>query len=193
MLIPRPETETLVEVALARIPVDRGVRVLDLGTGSGAIALAIARERPLAEVLAADVSPDALDVARGNAARLAIGNVAFVRSDWYAAVPPGPYDAIVANPPYIAQGDPHLREGDLRFEPRDALASGVTGLLALAAIVAGTRGRLVPGGCLAVEHGYDQDDAVRGLFVAAGFTAVEGFRDLAGIRRVVAGQARATP
>jgi len=193
VLIPRPETETLVEVALARLPVDRGVRVLDLGTGSGAIALALAHERPQAEVLATDVAPEALDVARGNAARLAIGNVTFLRSDWYAGVPPDRYDAIVANPPYIAQGDPHLRNGDLRFEPHGALASGVTGLSALATIVAGARDRLVPGGFLAVEHGFDQGDAVRGLFEASGFVAVEASRDLAGIWRVVVGQAPATP
>ncbi len=193
VLIPRPETETLVEVALARLPVDRGVRVLDLGTGSGAIALALARERPQAEVVATDLSPEALDVARGNAARLGIGNVAFLRSDWYAGVPPDRYDAIVANPPYIALDDPHLRDGDLRFEPRGALASGVTGLSALATIVAGARDRLVPGGFLAVEHGFDQGDAVRGLFEASGFVAVEASRDLAGIWRVVVGQAAATP
>jgi release factor glutamine methyltransferase len=192
VLIPRPETETLVEVALARLPVARGVRVLDLGTGSGAIALALARERPQAEVVATDVSPEALDVARGNAARLAIGNVAFLQSDWYAGMPPDRFDAIVANPPYIAQGDPHLRDGDLRFEPRGALASGVTGLSALVAIVAGARDRLAPGGFLAVEHGFDQGDAVRGLFEASGFVAVEASRDLAGIWRVVTGQALAT-
>ena len=192
VLIPRPETETLVEVVLARLPADRSVRVLDLGTGSGAIALALARERPQAEILATDVSAEALDVARGNAARLAIGNVTFLRSDWYAGVPPDRCDAIVANPPYVALDDPHLRDGDLRFEPRGALASGVTGLSALAAIVAGARDRLVPGGFLAVEHGFDQAETVHGLFDAAGFTAVEGFRDLAGIRRVVVGQAPAT-
>ena len=193
VLIPRPETETLVEVALARLPVDRGVRILDLGTGSGAIALALARARPLAEVVATDVSPDALEVARSNAARLATGNVAFVRSDWYADVPPGRYDAIVSNPPYIAQDDPHLREGDLRFEPRGALASGVTGLSALAAIVAGARDRLAPGGFVAVEHGFDQGAAVRRLFETAAFASVEAFRDLAGIWRVVAGRVPGAP
>jgi release factor glutamine methyltransferase len=191
VLIPRPETETLVEVALARLPADRPLRVLDLGTGSGAIALAIAKERPLAAVTATDASAEALEVARGNAARLGLANVAFVRSDWYAAVPSGRFDAIVSNPPYIAPGDPHLADGDLRFEPRSALTPGATGLSALAAIVAGARERLVPSGALAVEHGFDQVEAVRGLFEDAGFVAVEAFRDLAGLWRVVAGRAPA--
>ena len=192
VLIPRPETETLVEAVLARLPADARVRVLDLGTGSGAIALAIAKERPLARVTATDVSPEALDVARANAARLGLGNATFVRSDWYAGAPDGPYDAIVANPPYIDPADPHLVQGDLRFEPRGALTPGSTGLSALAAIVAGASGRLAPGGLLAVEHGFDQGERVRALFDDAGFVAVEAFRDLAGLWRVVAGRSPAT-
>ena len=192
VLIPRPETETLVEAVLARLPADARVRVLDLGTGSGAIALAIAKERPLAQVTATDVSPEALDVARANAARLGLGNATFVRSDWYAGAPDGPYDAIVANPPYIDPADPHLVQGDLRFEPRGALTPGSTGLSALAAIVAGASGRLAPGGLLAVEHGFDQGERVRALFDDAGFVAVEAFRDLAGLWRVVAGRSPAT-
>ena len=192
VLIPRPETETLVEAVLARLPADAPVRVLDLGTGSGAIALAIAKERPLARVTATDVSPEALDVARGNAVRLGLGNATFVRSDWYAGAPDGPYDAIVANPPYIDPADPHLVQGDLRFEPRGALTPGSTGLSALAAIVAGASGRLAPGGLLAVEHGFDQGERVRALFGDAGFVAVEAFRDLAGLWRVVAGRLPAT-
>jgi len=192
VLIPRPETETLVEVALARLPADRPVRVLDLGTGSGAIALAIAKERPLAEVTATDVSGEALDVARGNAARLGLGDVAFACADWYAGAPDGPYDAIVANPPYIDPADPHLAEGDLRFEPRGALTTGSTGLSSLAAIVAGAPARLAPGGLLAVEHGFDQSEAVCGLFDDAGFVTIETFRDLAGLWRVVAGRSPLT-
>jgi release factor glutamine methyltransferase len=192
VLIPRPETETLVEAVLARLPADARVRVLDLGTGSGAIALAIAKERPLAQVTATDVSAEALDVARANAARLGLGNATFVRSDWYAGAPDGPYDAIVANPPYIDPADPHLVQGDLRFEPRGALTPGSTGLSALAAIVAGASGRLAPGGLLAVEHGFDQGERVRALFDDAGFVAVEAFRDLAGLWRVVAGRSPAT-
>ena len=189
VLIPRPETETLVEVALARLPADRPMAVLDLGTGSGALALAIAHERRHARVTATDVSPDALAVAEGNARRLGLGNVAFLRSDWYAAVPAGLFDAIVSNPPYVAAGDPHLADGDLRFEPAGALSPGGDGLGALRTIVGGARERLVPGGTLAVEHGHDQSHAVQALFAAAGFAGVAVARDLAGISRVVAGRA----
>jgi release factor glutamine methyltransferase len=188
VLIPRPETETLVEAALERLPAGRPLRVLDLGTGSGAIALAIAHERPLATLTATDVSPEALEVARANAQRLSIGNVAFVRSDWYAGLPAGRFHLIASNPPYVAPGDPHLREGDLRFEPRIALSPGQDGLAALKAIVFGAPGRLEPGGDLVVEHGYDQSDVVRGLFRTAGFGDIVALRDLAGIPRVVAGR-----
>lgn len=188
VLIPRPETETLVEVALERLPSDRPLRVLDLGTGSGAVALAIARERPRAQVLATDVSRDALDVARDNARRLALANVEFLRADWYAGVPSTPFDAIVSNPPYIAAGDPHLAEGDLRFEPRSAQSPGGDGTAALRGIVAGAPARLVAGGVLAVEHGHDQSDIVRRLFDAAGFDRIAVRRDLAGIARVVHGE-----
>ena len=188
VLIPRPETETLVELALARLPPDRPVSVLDLGTGSGAVALAIARERPQARVLATDVSPDALAVAEGNARRLGLANVAFLRSDWYAAVPADPFDAIVSNPPYVAAGDPHLAAGDLRHEPPAALSPGGDGLDALRIIVAGAPARLAPGGTLVVEHGYDQGEAVQALFRAAGFSDVAAIRDLAGMARAVAGR-----
>ena len=192
VLIPRPETETLVELALARLPKADEKRVLDLGTGSGAIALAIAHERTQAVLLAIDVSADALDVARENARRLGLGNVDFAQSDWYADLPPkwngAPFDLIASNPPYVAAQDPHLREGDVRFEPAPALASGRDGLDAVRRIVAGAHQRLVPGGTLVVEHGYDQADRVRALFVAAGFADLVVARDLAGIPRVVAGR-----
>jgi release factor glutamine methyltransferase len=191
VLIPRPETETLVELALARLPPDRDLRVLDLGTGSGAIALAIAHERARAQVLATDVSSDALDVARENAQRLGLGNVEFVKSDWFERVPVewrgGAFDVIVSNPPYVAAADPHLKEGDVRFEPERSLTPGGDGLGAIRKIVAGAEERLVPGGTLAVEHGYDQSDAVREMFAAAGFEEIVTARDLAGIPRVVAG------
>lgn len=191
VLIPRPETETLVEVALARLPTDRDIRLLDLGTGSGAIALAIASERPRAHVLAIDASESALDVARGNAARLAIANVAFMRSNCYEALPrDARFDAIVANPPYVAAHDPHLDDGDVRFEPRDALVSGADGLDAIRVIVAGAPQHLVANGLFAIEHGYDQADAVRALFERAGFVDIASARDLAGIVRVTAGLLR---
>jgi release factor glutamine methyltransferase len=185
VLIPRPETETLVEAALAHLAVDEAARVLDLGTGSGAIALAIAHARLHTDVLGVDNSEVALAVARGNATRLAIGNVRFERSDWYEALGGARFDVVVANPPYIAEGDPHLAEGDLRHEPRRALTPGGDGLDALRAIVAGARAHLVPGGVLAVEHGFDQAEAVQSLFVDAGATEIHRHRDLAGHWRVV--------
>lgn len=189
VLVPRPETESLVEVVLEHLPADRETRVADLGTGSGAIALAIASARPLARVIATDASEDALAVARGNASRLRIANVSFARGDWYDALADAaPFDAIASNPPYVAAGDEHLGEGDLRFEPAPALTPGGDGLDALRTIVAGAPARLVPGGWLAVEHGHDQSDEVRALFEAAGFGSIVVRRDLAGIPRVVAGR-----
>ena len=189
VLIPRPETESLVELALEWLPRAGAPRVLDLGTGSGAIALAIAKERPDARVVATDASADAVAVASENRARLGIGNATFVESDWYAAVGGTAFDLVVSNPPYVAFADPHLGEGDLRFEPASALVSGVDGLAALRTIVAGARAHLAPGGALAVEHGYDQSERVQALFREAGFTGIVVRRDLAGIPRVVAGRA----
>jgi len=192
VLIPRPETEAVVEIALSRLPVERDTRVLDLGTGSGAIALAIASERPRARVLATDFSAAALEVARDNARRLGIANVEFAESDWYAALPAAwrevPFDVIASNPPYVVAGDPHLADGDLRFEPAAALSPGVDGIGAARRIVAGATAHLAPGGTLVVEHGYDQADAMVALFAAAGFVDVVSARDLAGIPRVVAGR-----
>src|SRR5690606_23736537 len=159
-LVPRPETELLVELALARIPRGRRVDVLDLGTGSGAIALALALERPEACVVATDASSAALEVASGNARRLALGNVEFAHGHWWDAVQQARFDVIVSNPPYIADGDPHLLQGDLRREPRGALSSGSDGLDAIREIVAGAPGHLRPGGWLLLEHGHDQGPAV---------------------------------
>jgi release factor glutamine methyltransferase len=193
VLIPRPETETLVDFALSQLPRDRTLRVLDLGTGSGAIALALAHDRPNIQVLGIDSSAPALAVAIGNARRLRIANVAFAAADWYAGIPPGSWNLIASNPPYIGIADPHLQEGDLRFEPAAALSPGDDGHAALRVIIAGARARLSPGGWLVVEHGYDQSDAVKTLFQRAGFSGVVALRDLAGIPRVVAGRSELPP
>ena len=190
VLIPRPETEALVECALRKLPPDQPVRVLDLGTGSGAIALAIARERPHAAVVATDRSAEALRIARGNAERLALSNVGWLRADWLRAFAASGFDVVVCNPPYVASGDPHLREGDVRFEPETALVSGPDGLDDLRTVIGGARERLVSGGWLVVEHGFDQAGGVRGLLDQAGFADLESHRDLSGIPRVAAGRAR---
>ena len=187
-LIPRPETELVVELALARIPVDTGVRIADLGTGSGAIALAIAKERPRAAVIATDASTAALEVARRNATRNRIANVQFSEGDWFAPLVGQTFDLIASNPPYIAEGDPHLGEGDLRFEPPTALSSGTDGLDAIRRIVRDAPARLTPGGWLLLEHGWDQGVAVRGLLQAAGFIEVETARDLEDRDRVSLGR-----
>jgi release factor glutamine methyltransferase len=186
VLVPRPETETLVELALEWIAPDAQARVLDLGTGSGAVALAIAQARPQASVVATDVAEDALGVARGNARRLGIDNVRFARSDWFGAVE-GSFDVVVSNPPYVAATDPHLAGVDVRFEPRGALVGGDDGLAALRTIVAGARTHLTGRGAIAVEHGHDQSAAVAALLGEAGFAGIVQRRDLAGIARVAGG------
>lgn len=184
VLIPRPDTETLVEAALERLSAQRPVRVLDLGTGSGAIALALACHRPRAEILAVDSSAEALAVAKANARRLGLDNVRFLQSDWYARIGVKDFDMIVSNPPYVADGDPHLQQGDLCFEPAAALCAGTDGLDAIRSIVAGAPARLTPGGWLLLEHGHDQAEACRGLLAEAGFDAPFTLPDLAGRPRV---------
>ncbi|MEV4778870.1 peptide chain release factor N(5)-glutamine methyltransferase [Burkholderia sp. LMU1-1-1.1] len=182
VLIPRPDTELLVELTLERLPPSG--RVLDMGTGSGAIAVALAHTRRDADVTALDVSGEALAVARRNAAANG-ARVAFLQSDWYAALDGlPPFDVIASNPPYIASGDRHLSEGDLRFEPVGALTDHADGLSALRIIVAGAVARLKPGGWLLMEHGYDQSAAVRQLLSEQGYTDVQSWTDLAGIERV---------
>lgn len=188
-LIPRPDTELLVELALQRIP-QRG-RVLDLGTGSGAIALSITHARPDAEVTAVDASPEALEVARENAQRLNLSNVRLLPSDWFSVLAGERFNLIVSNPPYIEAADAHLEQGDLRFEPRTALASGADGLDDIRRIIADAKEHLDSGGWLMFEHGYDQAERVRELLAAAGFVEVFSARDLAGIERVSGG--RVTP
>jgi len=186
-LIPRPETELLVELALERLPRTEPRRVLDMGTGTGAVALAIASERPLADVTATDASEAALAVARDNAADAGLP-LTLLSSDWYQALVGHRFDVVVSNPPYIAEADPHLRQGDLRFEPKSALVSGADGLDAIREIARGARDHLQPGGWLLVEHGHDQGAAVRALFLAAGLVAVTTERDLEQRERVTLGR-----
>ena len=188
VLIPRAETERLVELALERLPEDSAARVADLGTGSGAIALAIARDRPFAQVLATDASAAALAVARGNAARLGVDNIGFARGDWCAALGAAAFDLIVSNPPYIAAGDPHLAVGDLRFEPAVALVAGDDGLAAIRTIARDAIFHLRPGGWLLLEHGWKQGAAVRDLLAAAGYIEVASERDLEDRERVSLGR-----
>ncbi len=187
-LIPRPETELLVEAALSKLPTGGAVRVADLGTGSGAIALAIASERPLAQLVATDRSEAALEVARGNAAVLGIGNIELRAGDWCAPLQGERFDLIASNPPYIAEDDAHLAQGDLRFEPRQALTPGGDGLASIRAIIAGASMHLRPNGWLLFEHGHDQGAAVRGLMLQVGYAAVETRQDLEGRDRVTLGQ-----
>lgn len=190
VLIPRPETELLVDTALTALENLVRPSVLDLGTGTGAIAVAIASMRPDARVWALDRSADALAVATRNAARLLDakrpgGAVVFTQSDWYDSLDAAlRFDVIVSNPPYIASGDPHLEEGDLRFEPRGALTDEADGLSAIRAIIAGAPARLAANGALWIEHGYDQAEAVRALLTAQGFAQVCSARDLADIERI---------
>ncbi|HEY8681854.1 MAG TPA: peptide chain release factor N(5)-glutamine methyltransferase [Rhodanobacter sp.] len=187
-LIPRPETELLVELALQRLPPDRSVQVVDLGTGSGAIALALAHERPQAHVSATDASTAALAVAARNAKRLGIGNVTFLHGDWLAPLAGQRYALIVANPPYIEADDPHLEQGDLRFEPIGALASGSDGLDDIRCIVNDARTHLEPGGWLLFEHGWNQGEAARALLREAGYAEVFTARDLEQRDRVTGGR-----
>ena len=187
-LIPRPETELLVELALARLPADTPLRVADLGTGSGAIALAIASERPLATVVATDIAKATLAVAVANAQAHGLDNVWFRRGDWDQALGRDRFDLVASNPPYIAEGDPHLARGDLRHEPARALSSGTDGLDAIRTIVQAAPHHLVPGGWLLLEHGLEQGPAVRALLDAAGLLEVHTEQDLEQRDRVTLGR-----
>lgn len=189
-LIPRPETELLVELALERLPDDAPCAVADLGTGSGAIALALARERPRARVLATDRSGEALDVARANAARLGIANVEFAQGSWCAPLLGHRFDMVVSNPPYIEAGDVHLQQGDLRHEPPAALASGEDGLEAIRVITAQAGVHLLDRGWLLLEHGWNQGPAVRRLLEHSGWTEIFTARDLEMRDRVTGGRYR---
>ena len=185
VLVPRPETELLVELALQRLPLDRARTVLDLGTGSGAIALAIATERPLAKLMAVDVSPQALAVAAANASRLGLDRIEWRASSWFDALDGLTFDLIVSNPPYVAGNDPALEQ--LAHEPRLALASGAAGLDALRVIAENAAAHLQPGGWLLLEHGHTQDAEVAALLQRQGFDGVTSHVDYSGKPRVTLG------
>jgi release factor glutamine methyltransferase len=185
VLIPRPETELLVEFALEHLP--PGGRLLDLGTGSGAIALAIKQQRPDALVTAVERSPSALAVARENSARHAL-EVEFLQGSWFEPLSGRRFDIVVSNPPYVAAGDRHLEQGDLRFEPRTALVGGADGLDAIRVISLQAPSHFLAGGWLAIEHGLGQDSAVRNLLAGIGLESVSSRPDLAGIARISVGK-----
>ncbi|HHL0035250.1 peptide chain release factor N(5)-glutamine methyltransferase [Enterobacter mori] len=186
-LIPRPDTECLVEQALARLPTS-ACSILDLGTGTGAIALALATERPDCTVTAVDVMPDAVTLAQRNVERLGLGNVTVLQSSWFTALENRLFALIVSNPPYIDEHDPHLAQGDVRFEPLTALVAANEGLADLDHIVTTSRQHLLPGGWLLVEHGWTQGNAVRALFTNAGYREVATCRDYGGNERLTLGQ-----
>lgn len=186
-LIPRPETELLVELAISKYANDNKLRILDLGTGTGAIALAIASECKNAEVMAVDKSSGALEVARENGRKNNLA-VQFIQSDWFAALRNQKFDLIVSNPPYIPERDPHLKQGDVRFEPITALASGADGLDDIRLIISRAPQYCLPGAWLMVEHGFDQGEVIRALFSEAGFINIETVQDLEQRDRVTIGQ-----
>lgn len=186
-LIPRPDTECLVEHALVRLPAT-ACRILDLGTGTGAIALALASERPDCQVTAVDVMPDAVALALRNVARLGFNNVKIQQSSWFDALVGQQFDMIVSNPPYIDERDPHLSQGDVRFEPLTALVAAEEGLADIAHIVTVSRQYLTAGGWLLIEHGWTQAEAVRALFTQAGYERVETCQDYGGNDRLTLGK-----
>ena len=186
-LIPRAETELLVEMALEILPPDSPLRILDAGTGSGAIAAALACERPRWTIFAIDHSAGAARVAANNLRRCSPRNTQVLRGDWLSPFADGSLDAVVSNPPYIPAADPHLRRGDLRFEPRRALAAGRDGLEAIRRLTVQASTRLSPGGLLLMEHGFDQGPATRAILTAHGYTRIDTRRDLAGLDRSTAG------
>jgi release factor glutamine methyltransferase len=191
-LIPRPETELLVECVLTHFHDRKHLRILDLGTGSGAIALALALSNPTWEIVACDMSQEALDVAKKNAHELRVQNISFIQSNWFESIAHQSFDGIVSNPPYICENDPHLTQGDLRFEPTQALSSGPDGLDALTQIIKQAQSYLKPSGLLIMEHGYSQATAVSELLREAHYHTVHSWPDLQGHLRVTQGFSQAS-
>jgi release factor glutamine methyltransferase len=187
-LIPRPDTELLVEQALSRLALFEKAQVIDLGTGSGAIALAIAQERPEIKILATDHNTATLKVAQNNAQRLGLQNIKFIISDWYSTLGQIKAELIVSNPPYIAANDPHLNQGDVQYEPPSALIGGKDGLSDIRKIIADSISHLFLGGWLLLEHGYNQAEAVQALFQQHNYDNITTYTDLAGLPRVTGGQ-----
>lgn len=188
VLIPRPETELLIELSLNLIPKDKPCKIIDLGTGSGIIAVTLAAERPQAAVTAIDISAAALAIAKINAADHDQNAIRFYQSSWFENVPPGKFDLIISNPPYVAEHDPHLKQGDLRFEPLSALTSGEDGLTDIGIIAEASLERLECGGFLMVEHGYNQESTIQHRLNSLGYVEVQTYKDLAGIPRVTIGR-----
>lgn len=192
VLIPRPDTELLIELSLKLIPADQPVKIIDLGTGSGIIAITLAAERPHAQISATDFSLAALRIAQLNADKHRINNIEFYQSNWFAEVPATPFDLIISNPPYIAEDDSHLQQGDVRFEPHTALSAAEQGLADIKIIAGTARNYLKPYGHLLIEHGYNQQQPVQALFTGLHYDGVQTYTDLSGQPRVTYGQWQAS-
>lgn len=187
VLIPRPDTELLIELSLKLIPADKPFKIIDLGTGSGIIAITLAAERPLAQLTATDFSAAALRIAQLNADKHRISNIEFCQSDWFSGAPEAKFKLIVSNPPYIAEDDSHLQQGDVRFEPRTALSAPEHGLADIRIIADAARNYLEPCGHLLIEHGYNQQQQVQALFKDLHYDRVQTYKDLSGQPRVTYG------